>query len=223
MGGMPRSYSQVVTKHCRGEWDGNVLQLLHYVSITNHACEYQYHTQGSGAGFGRQSCRRADFLLNLNILNSISGDWCPVRTGIILTLKIMAYKIIDIQGVGPVYAEKLTAAGIDTVDQLLEAGKTVKGRKELEEKTGITGKLILTWVNHADLFRIKGVGPQFAELLEAAGVDTVKEFGHRVAANLVAKMQEVNEQKHLTKVVPTVDQVQAMIDQAKELPGLVTY
>ena len=135
----------------------------------------------------------------------------------------MVYKIIDIQGVGPVYAEKLTAAGIDTVDQLLEAVKTAKGRKELEEKTGITGKLILMWVNHADLFRIKGVGPQFAELLEAAGVDTVKEFGHRVAANLVAKMQEVNEQKHLTKVVPTEEQVQAMIDQAKELPGVVTY
>lgn len=135
----------------------------------------------------------------------------------------MAYKIIDIQGVGPAYAEKLTAAGVETVDQLLEVGKTAKGRKELEEKTGISGKFILTWVNHADLFRIKGVGPQFAELLEAAGVDTVKEFGHRVAANLVAKMQEVNEQKHLTKVVPTVEQVQAMIDQAKELPGVVTY
>lgn len=135
----------------------------------------------------------------------------------------MAYKIIDIQGVGPAYAEKLIAAGVETVDQLLEVGKTAKGRKELEEKTGISGKFILTWVNHADLFRIKGVGPQFAELLEAAGVDTVKEFGHRVAANLVAKMQEVNEQKHLTKVVPTVDQVQAMIDQAKELPGVVTY
>lgn len=135
----------------------------------------------------------------------------------------MTYKIIDIQGIGPAYAEKLTAAGIETVEQLLEAGKAAKGRKELEEKTGIEGKRILCWVNHADLFRIKGVGPQFAELLEASGVDTVKEFGHRVAANLVAKMQEVNEQKHLTKVVPTEAQVQAMIDQAKELPGVVTY
>lgn len=135
----------------------------------------------------------------------------------------MTYKIIDIQGIGPAYAEKLTAAGIETVEQLLEVGKTAKGRKELEEKTGIEGKRILGWVNHADLFRIKGVGPQFAELLEASGVDTVKEFGHRVAANLVAKMQEVNEQKHLTKVVPTEAQVQAMIDQAKELPGVVTY
>ena len=133
------------------------------------------------------------------------------------------YKVIDIQGVGPAYAEKLNAQGIINSDQLLEAGKTPKGRKELEEKTGINGKLILKWVNHCDLYRIKGVGPQFAELLEAAGVDTVKEFGHRVAANLVAKMAEVNEEKHLTKVVPTEAQVQAMIDQAKELEAVVSY
>ena len=135
----------------------------------------------------------------------------------------MAYKIIDIQGIGPAYAEKLSAAGITTVDQLLEMGKTAKARMSLEETTGINGSLILTWVNHADLFRVKGIGPQFAELLEAAGVDTVKELGHRVAANLVAKMTEVNEEKHLTKVVPTVDQVQKMIDLAKELPAVVTY
>ena len=135
----------------------------------------------------------------------------------------MAYKIIDIQGIGPAYAEKLSAAGITTVDQLLEMGNTAKARKSLEETTGINGSLILTWVNHADLFRVKGIGPQFAELLEAAGVDTVKELGHRVAANLVAKMTEVNEEKHLTKVVPTVDQVQKMIDLAKELPAVVTY
>ena len=129
----------------------------------------------------------------------------------------MTYKIIDIQGIGPVYAEKLIAAGIETVDQLLEAGKTPKGRKELEEKTEIAGKLILTWVNHADLFRINGVGPQFSELLEASGVDTVKEF------QLEAKMKEVNEEKHLTKVVPSVKMLQKMIDQAKELPPVVTY
>ena len=135
----------------------------------------------------------------------------------------MTYKIIDIQGVGPVYAEKLIAAGVETVDQLLERGKTPKGRKELEETTGITGKLILTWVNHADLFRIKGIGPQFSELLEASGVDTVKEFQHRVAANLVAKMTEVNEDKHLTKVVPSEKMVQKMIDQAKVLPPVVEY
>ena len=80
----------------------------------------------------------------------------------------MGYNVVDIQGIGPVYAEKLVAAGIATVDQLLEKGKTPKGRKDLEDATGITGKLILTWVNHADLCRIKGIGPQFSELLEAA-------------------------------------------------------
>ena len=126
----------------------------------------------------------------------------------------MTYKIIDIQGVGPVYAEKLIAAGIETVDQLLEKGKTPKGRKELEEATGINGKLILTWVNHADLFRIKGIGPQFSELLEASGVDTVKELQHRVA---------VNAEKNLTRVVPTEVMVQKMIDQAKVLPPMVEY
>ncbi|MBO7070047.1 MAG: DUF4332 domain-containing protein [Bacteroidales bacterium] len=135
----------------------------------------------------------------------------------------MTYKIIDIQGVGDVYAQKLTEAGIITVDDILAKGKTPKGRKELEEATGISGKLILTWVNHADLFRVKGIGPQFSELLEAAGVDTVKELKTRRADNLVAKMKEVNEAKHLTKVVPTEAQIQEMIDQAKELEPMVTY
>ena len=135
----------------------------------------------------------------------------------------MAYKIIDIQGVGEVYAEKLIAAGIETIDQLLEKGKTPKGRKDLEDATGITGKLILTWVNHADLCRIKEIGPQFSELLEAAGVDTVKELSHRNAANLVKTMNEVNEKEHRTKRVPTEIEIQRMIDQAKELPAVVTY
>lgn len=135
----------------------------------------------------------------------------------------MDYKIIDVQGIGPAYAEKLQEAGIKNSGELLEKGKTKKGREELAEATGISGKLILTWVNHADLYRINGVGPQFAELLEASGVDTVKEFAHRNAENLVAKMTEVNEKEHRTKRVPTVAEVQKMIDQAKELPGMVTY
>ena len=135
----------------------------------------------------------------------------------------MAYKIIDIQGIGPVYAEKLIAQGIETVDQLLAKGCCPKGRKDLEEKTGIRGDLILTWVNHADLFRVKGVGPQFAELLEAAGVDTVKELRHRVAANLAAKVAEVNEEKHLCGRVPAEVEIQKMIDQAKELEPRMTY
>ena len=135
----------------------------------------------------------------------------------------MNYKIIDIQGIGPVYAEKLTAAGIQTVADLLEKGKTPKGRKELEDTTGIRHDLILTWVNHADLFRVKGIGPQFSELLEAAGVDTVKELAHRNAANLEAKLIEVNEKEHRTRRVPTAVELQKMIDLAKELPGVVTY
>jgi predicted flap endonuclease-1-like 5' DNA nuclease len=133
------------------------------------------------------------------------------------------YKIIDVEGIGPVYGEKLLAAGIKDTDALLEKCSKPAGRKALEEETGISGKLILTWVNHADLFRIKGIGPQFSELLEAAGVDTVKELATRRADNLAAKMLEVNEQKHLTKVVPTEKMLQDMIDQAKNLPGVVTY
>lgn len=135
----------------------------------------------------------------------------------------MAYKIIDIQGIGPVYAEKLIAVGIVTVDQLLAKGACPKGRKALEEETGIRSDLILTWVNHADLFRIKGVGPQFAELLEASGVDTVKELRNRNAANLAAKMLEVNEAKHLCKRTPVEKEIQKYIDAAKELEPVVTY
>ena len=135
----------------------------------------------------------------------------------------MAYKIIDIEGIGPVYAEKLIAAGIDTAAKLLDKCAAPAGRKALEDETGISGKLILTWTNHADLYRVKGIGPQFAELLEAAGVDTVKELGHRNAANLAAKMLEVNDEKHLVRRVPVEIEVQRMIDQAKELPGVMTY
>lgn len=135
----------------------------------------------------------------------------------------MVYKIVDIQGIGEAYATKFVAAGVATVDQLLEKGKDAKGRKALAEATGISEKNILTWVNHADLFRINGIGPQFSELLEASGVDTVKELATRKAENLVAKMEEVNAQKRLTKVVPSVEQVKKMIEQAKNLPGMVTY
>jgi predicted flap endonuclease-1-like 5' DNA nuclease len=135
----------------------------------------------------------------------------------------MSYKIIDVQGIGDVYAAKLVEAGINTVEELLEAAKKPAGRAELAEKTGITPKLILTWANHADLMRINGVGPQFSELLEAAGVDTVKEFRHRVAENLAAKMTEINEEKHLVGRVPTAAEIQKMIDQAKEMEPMMEY
>ena len=108
----------------------------------------------------------------------------------------MAYKIIDIQGIGEAYAPKLIAIGIKTPDELLEACLTPAARKKVADKTGISGKLILKWANHADLFRISGIGPQYAELLEAVGVDTVKELRHRVPANLTAKMVEINKAKN---------------------------
>ncbi len=135
----------------------------------------------------------------------------------------MDYKIMDIEGVGEVYAEKLQAAGINKVSELLDKCAAPKGRKELAEATQISEKLILRWTNHADLFRINGVGPQFAELLEAAGVDTVKEFRHRVAENLQPKLAALNEERHICGRVPAVGEVQKMIDQAKELEPRVSY
>ena len=135
----------------------------------------------------------------------------------------MAYKIIEVEGIGPAYAEKLQAAGIKTTEEYLEKCATPAGRKALAEETGISPKLILTWANHSDLFRINGIAGQFAELLEAAGVDTVKEFRHRVAANLQPKLVEVHEEKNLCNRVPSVSELEKMIAQAKELPVILTY
>ena len=135
----------------------------------------------------------------------------------------MIYKIVDIEGIGPVYAEKLIAAGIDNTEKLLEKCAKPAGRKALEEETGISGKLILTWTNHCDLMRIDGIGPQFSELLEAAGVDTVKELKHRKPENLQPKLEEVNEEKHLVRRVPALKEVEKMIAQAGELPAVMDY
>ncbi|MEZ3590148.1 MAG: DUF4332 domain-containing protein [Muribaculaceae bacterium] len=135
----------------------------------------------------------------------------------------MKYNIIDIEGIGDAQGAKLKAAGINTVEDLLDKCAAPKGRKALAEETGISEKLILKWTNHADLFRINGVGPQFAELLEAAGVDTVKELRHRKAENLAAKMEEINTAKHLTRRVPSATELQKMIDEAATLEPRVTY
>lgn len=135
----------------------------------------------------------------------------------------MAYKIEQIEGIGAAYAAKLESAGINTTDDLLKACATKVGRDKVAAETGISEKLILKWTNHADLFRIKGVAGQFAELLEAAGVDTVKEFRHRVAENLQPKLVEVNEAKNLCNRVPSVAEIQKMIDSAKELEPIITY
>lgn len=135
----------------------------------------------------------------------------------------MAYKIEQVEGIGPVYAEKLAAVGIKTTEDLLAQCASAAGRKKIEEATEISHKLILKWTNHADLFRINGIAGQFAELLEAAGVDTVKEFRHRVPANLQPKLVEVNNEKNLCNRVPSVSELEKMIAQAKELEPLITY
>lgn len=135
----------------------------------------------------------------------------------------MVYKIDEIEGIGPVYGEKLKAAGITTVDKLLEKCAAKSGRVALAKETDIDEKLILTWTNHADLFRIPGIGPQFSEILEAAGVDTVKELRNRNAENLYAKIQEVNEEKKLVRRLPSLKQITEMIENAGKFEPLVTY
>ena len=132
-------------------------------------------------------------------------------------------KLVEIEGVGEAFAAKLVAAGIRTAEALLEMGATPKGRKEIAEKSGISDKLILEWVNHVDLFRIKGVGSEYADLLEEAGVDTVVELSKRVPENLLAKMQEVNAAKKLVRQMPVLSMVVSWVDQAKKLERKVQY
>jgi predicted flap endonuclease-1-like 5' DNA nuclease len=131
--------------------------------------------------------------------------------------------ITDIEGVGDVYGAKLKEAGIATTEALLEAGEDPNGRTALAERTGISEKHILTWVNHSDLFRIKGVAGQHSELLEAAGIDTVVELANRNPSHLVQKLREVNDEKHLVRSVPSESEASAWIEEAKTLPRIVTY
>jgi predicted flap endonuclease-1-like 5' DNA nuclease len=135
----------------------------------------------------------------------------------------MSHKISDIEGIGPAYEAKLKEIGIGSVEQLLEKGASAKGREEIESQTGIDHKRVLDWVGMADLFRVKGIASQFAELLKGAGVDTVKELRTRNAANLQKKMEEVNEEKKLTRSVPSLGQVEDWVGQAKEMEPVVTY
>ena len=132
-------------------------------------------------------------------------------------------KIIDVEGIGTKYADKLIKAGISTTGALLKAGATPKGRKELAEKAGIGDTLILEWVNHVDLYRIKGVGSEYSDLLEAAGVDTIPELAQRKASNLAEKLAAVNQEKKLVRKLPVEKQVADWIEQANKLPRVVTY
>ncbi|HOT94439.1 MAG TPA: DUF4332 domain-containing protein [Methanoregulaceae archaeon] len=132
-------------------------------------------------------------------------------------------KVIEIEGIGPAYAGKLAEAGIITVEGLLERGATPKGRRAIAAATGISEGTILRWVNIADLFRVRGIGRQYSQLLEAAGVDTVVELSKRVPANLTRKMNEVNTEKRLVRKTPAETLVRAWVEQAKALPRIVTH
>jgi len=135
----------------------------------------------------------------------------------------MSKSIQDVEGIGPKYAELLKQEGINTADKLLEIGGTKSGRKGLAEKTSINEKNILKWVNMCDLFRISGVAGQFAELLEGAGVDTVKELRNRNAENLAEKMAEVNNEKKLCKASPSAKTVIKWVEQAKQMEPKVSH
>ncbi len=133
------------------------------------------------------------------------------------------YKVEEIEGVGPAYAKKLAAVGIETTDHLLDQCGGAAGRAATADKAGITAKLLLKWANMADLMRVSGVAGENAELLEAAGVDTVKELKMRKADNLAAKMAEVNAEKKLTRRVATAKQVEKWVEQAKTLEPKITH
>ena len=131
--------------------------------------------------------------------------------------------VIDVEGIGPTYAAQLEAVGVKTTDDLLEQGATAKGREALEEKSGIGHTMILKWVNRVDLYRIKGVGSEYSDLLEVAGVDTVPELAQRNPANLTETLAEANAARNLVRKLPTVDQVTDWVNQAKSMPRVVTY
>lgn len=132
-------------------------------------------------------------------------------------------RISSIEGIGNTYSDKMMKVGISTVEHLLELGATRQGRKALAEKLGVSDKLILNWVNKADLFRIKGVGSQYAGLLETAGVDSVPELAQRNPENLLVRMQEINDDRHLVRSMPYLKQVTKWVNRARELPRVVNH
>jgi predicted flap endonuclease-1-like 5' DNA nuclease len=132
-------------------------------------------------------------------------------------------KLMDIEGVGEVFAKKLAGAGVRGTADLLKRGATPKGRQELAERSGIAESQILQWVNHVDLYRIKGVGSEYSDLLEAAGVDTVVELATRNPANLYQKMVAANKEKELVRQLPTESKVADWIQQAKKLERVIHY
>jgi predicted flap endonuclease-1-like 5' DNA nuclease len=131
--------------------------------------------------------------------------------------------LVEIEGVGKLYAEKLKMAGIRGTRSFLEWGATPVGRKQIAERTGIDEDKLLEWLNHADLMRVKGIGSEYSDLLEAAGVDTIVELARRNAQNLYQQLVMINNEKKLVRKMPTQSQVRGWIDQAKTLPRLINY
>jgi predicted flap endonuclease-1-like 5' DNA nuclease len=137
--------------------------------------------------------------------------------------KLAKKPVNEIEGIGPAYSEKLAAVEISTIDQYLEAAANREGRKDLAEKTGISPKLVLEWANRADLMRVPGVGEEFSDLLEQAGVDTVNELKFRNSENLYTSLVEINQEKNLVRRIPSQADVEAWIESAKQLPVVLTY
>jgi predicted flap endonuclease-1-like 5' DNA nuclease len=132
-------------------------------------------------------------------------------------------KIEDVEGIGPAWAEKLIAAGVRTTDDLLAAGGSASGRERLEAATGISSKRLLEWVNHADLMRINGVGSEYADLLEAAGVDSAAELARRNARNLAETFQELDAARNTVRNIPAEAVIQRWIDEAKTMEKVVSH
>jgi predicted flap endonuclease-1-like 5' DNA nuclease len=132
-------------------------------------------------------------------------------------------KLTEIEGIGATYAAKLEEVGVSSTEQLLESAASPQGRTHLATATGLSKKLILKWANRADLSRVKGIGEEYADLLEASGVDTVPALARRNPTNLTEKMAEVNEEKKLVRSVPSEKVVTKWVEQAKELPRVMTY
>ena len=141
----------------------------------------------------------------------------------VLDERLQGINIIDVEGIGSTYETRLNNIGIYTVGDLLSDGATPNGRKTIAQETEISSKLILEWVNICDLYRIRGVGEEYSDLLEEAGVDTVPELARRNPENLHTKMSEVNEEKNLVRRLPSVSDVERWVEEAKKLPRVIEY
>lgn len=135
----------------------------------------------------------------------------------------MAYKVELISGMTEDVALALNMQGVKYSHHLLERVRTPSQRRLLAHELGVDEKVVLRWANHADLIRIHGIGPQYAEFFEAAGVDTVRELAHRVPENLVAKLEEVNAANPMTKRIPALKEVKRYVKEAQQLEPMLEY